>query len=49
MFRLQNGPKAALFEADGGAWKLQAMASIKEFLEKELKNEIESGFVTIIA
>ncbi|MBE0335090.1 hypothetical protein [Paenibacillus sp. 23TSA30-6] len=49
VFRLQSGPSAALFEADGGAWKLQAMASIKEHLNKELAKEIESGFVTIIA
>lgn len=49
VFRLQSGPRAALFEADGGAWKLQAMASIKEYLNKELSEQIESGFVTIIA
>lgn len=49
VFRMQSGPKAALFEADGGAWKLQAMASIKEHLNKELEKQIESGFVTIIA
>ncbi|MGG1651360.1 hypothetical protein [Paenibacillus sp. NRS-1780] len=49
VFRLQSGPRAALFEADGGAWKLQAMASIKEYLHAELSEEVESGFVTIIA
>ncbi|MBE7897278.1 hypothetical protein G7L40_00950 [Paenibacillus polymyxa] len=49
VFRLQSGPRAALFEADGGAWKLQAMASIKEHLYAELEDEIKSGFVTIIA
>lgn len=37
IFRMQNGPKAALFEADGGAWRLEAMKNIKEYLEKELK------------
>lgn len=36
VFRMQNGPRAALFEADGGAWKNEAMKSIKEYLEKEL-------------
>ncbi|MEC0234046.1 hypothetical protein P4H71_06840 [Paenibacillus kribbensis] len=55
VFRMQSGsdsgsgPKAALFEADGGAWKLQAMASVKEYLHVELSKEVESGFVTIIA
>jgi hypothetical protein len=32
VFRMQNGPKAALFEADGGAWKLEAMQRISTFL-----------------
>lgn len=49
VFRMKTGPSAALFEADGGAWKLQAMASIKEHLNTKLAKEIESGFVTIIA
>ncbi|WP_336078551.1 hypothetical protein [Paenibacillus sp. 203] len=49
VFRMKSGPSAALFEADGGAWKLQAMASIKEHLNTKLAKEIESGFVTIIA
>lgn len=38
IFRMQDGPKAALFEADGGAWKLSAMLNIKEYLEKELQD-----------
>lgn len=49
VFRMKSGPSAALFEADGGAWKLQAMAAIKEHLHLELEDEIKSGFVTIIA
>jgi len=39
VFRLRrrdNDNEAALFEADGGAWKEQAVASIKEYLRKEL-------------
>lgn len=40
IFRMQDGPKAALFEADGGAWRNEAMKNIKNFLEEELK-EIE--------
>lgn len=38
IFRMQEGPRAALFEADGGAWKNKAILSIKEFLTKELKD-----------
>ncbi|OSA69870.1 hypothetical protein [Clostridium botulinum] len=37
IFRMQQGPKAAIFEADGGAWRNQAMQSIKAYLEEELK------------
>ena len=36
VFRMQQGPRCALFEADGGAWRLEAMARIKAFLETEL-------------
>ena len=32
-----GGPSAALFEADGGYWKIAAMWSIKLFLEDALK------------
>lgn len=40
IFRLHEGKlglEAALFEADGGAWKREAMISIKYYLEEELK------------
>ena len=36
IFRMQEGPQAALYEADGGAWRNEAMKNIKEYLEKEL-------------
>ena len=49
IFRMQSGPKCALFEADGGAWKMAAMKNIKEYLETELKDELESEKVVIIA
>ncbi|NQX67956.1 hypothetical protein HQN90_17685 [Paenibacillus alba] len=49
VFRMQNGPRAALFEADGGAWKLQAILEIKRYLEHELRTEIDNGRVIIIA
>lgn len=39
VFRMQDGPRMALFEADGGAWKVEAMQKIKEYLQKELESE----------
>jgi hypothetical protein len=49
IFRMQTGPKCALFEADGGAWKLGAMESIKLYLETELNHFIEHNKLFIIA
>lgn len=37
IFRMQSGPSAALFEADGGAWRNEAMQRIKKYLEENLK------------
>jgi hypothetical protein len=39
VFRMQNGPRAALFEADAGAWKLRAMQGIKMYLKDHIKVE----------
>lgn len=56
VLRMQSGrnegdlPQAALFEADGTAWRLDAIQHIKEYFEKELPGELlESGKVVIIA
>ncbi|GGJ61788.1 hypothetical protein [Virgibacillus salexigens] len=49
VFRMQSGPECALFEADGGAWKNEAIDNIKGYLEASLKDEIESNRITIIA
>lgn len=49
IFRMQSGPRCALFEADGGAWKLSAMKNIKHYLENALSKEIEDGKIVIIA
>lgn len=46
IFRMKEGPSAALFEADGGAWRNKAIQNIKEYLEEELK-EVEN--IKIIA
>lgn len=37
IFRMQEGPAAAIYEADGGAWRNEAILSIKEHLQNELK------------
>lgn len=48
VFRMKDGPSAALFEADGGAWKLAALDGIKCYLEENLKERIEAGQVVIV-
>lgn len=44
-----SGPQAALFEADGGAWKNNAIAGIAGFLQDRLSALIEKGQITILA
>lgn len=34
VFRAKDGPMFALFEADNGAWRGQAMQNIKAYLER---------------
>lgn len=36
ILRLKEGPRAALFEADGGAWRNDAIENIKNYLEEKL-------------
>jgi hypothetical protein len=38
VFRMQEGPKAALFEADGGKWKIFAMQNVKDYLLENLED-----------
>lgn len=49
VFRMKDGPRFGIFEADGGAWKNQAIFNIKVFLENELKEEIDDKRITILA
>jgi hypothetical protein len=49
IFRMQSGPRCALFEADGGKWKLDAMNNIKNYLQEELKGLISTRQIIIIA
>lgn len=39
IFRMREGygVECAIFEADGGAWQIEAMQNVKAYLEKELK------------
>lgn len=47
IFRMQGDRaiQCALYEADGGAWKLEAIKNIKTYLEKELEGL--EGFIVI--
>jgi hypothetical protein len=49
IFRMKQGPVAALFEADGGAWRMDAILNIADYLKKNLDTEINSGKVHVIA
>lgn len=46
IFRMKEGPSAAIFVADGGAWKNDAILRIREYLQEQLK-EIDN--IEIIA
>lgn len=48
VFRMKdlNGVQCALFEADGGAWKIEAMQRIKDYLQESLK-EVKDQFIVI--
>lgn len=45
----QQGPECALFESDGGAWKVEAIDIIQAHLKKELASKIETGAVVLIS
>ncbi len=49
LLRLQEGGQIGLFEADGGAWRLDAKEQIKNKLTDLLHNEIITGKVVVIA
>lgn len=44
-----DGRKCALYEADGGAWKNEAISSISGWLGGRLGDLVESGVITILA
>ncbi|MBD8005848.1 hypothetical protein [Bacillus norwichensis] len=49
IFRMKDGPRGAIFEADGGAWRNQAIENIRAYLSEELADEINDERITIIA
>lgn len=48
VFRMQNGPAMAIFEADGGVWRNDAIENIRKYFEAELKDLIDDNSVVII-
>lgn len=46
--RMQSGPKVALFEADGGTWRLQARQNIKQYFQMELEELIDINRVVVL-
>lgn len=49
VFRVSAEKGFALFEADSGAWKLDAIEKMKKYYEEKLEEQIESGKVVILA
>ena len=47
LLRMRKGPEAALFEADGGAWKLAARKNIKQYFGVALADLIAAGKVIV--
>lgn len=48
LVRLSEGGYVALYEADGGAWKLQARNNVANYLRKELASLIENGKIIVV-
>lgn len=49
IFRMTDGPKFALFEADGGAWINDTINLIEEYLVNELADELEANKIVILS
>nr|DAK85045.1 MAG TPA: hypothetical protein [Caudoviricetes sp.] len=48
LFRISDRNAFALYEADGGAWKIKAKKNIRAFFEAALGDEIKTGSVVIL-
>ena len=49
ILRMKDGPQAALFEADGGMWKIQAMQSIEAYFKEHLSDLIKNDKLIILS
>ena len=49
VFRMAEGPKFALFEADGGAWINDTILLIESYLVEHLVDEINEGKIVILS
>jgi hypothetical protein len=52
IFRMKSGretPEMALFEADGGAWKNEAMKNIRDYLSDKLAKLVTEGKIVLIS
>ena len=48
LVRLSDGAQVALYEADGGAWKLRARRNIADYLKENLAELIEAGEAIVV-
>lgn len=48
LLRVRECGEMALFEADGGMWKLEVQEKISRYLKQALKSEIESELVVVL-
>lgn len=48
LLRLEEGSRVALWEADGGVWKLEATRNVAAYFETELADLIEEGKVVVL-
>ncbi len=48
LVRMQSGHKVALFEADGGAWKIETRKRVKAYFDEALKDLVTSKKVIVL-
>lgn len=48
LLRVRDGGKMALYEADGGMWKLEAQRNASDYLREALAEEIAAGTVVVV-
>ena len=48
LLRVRDGGEMALYEADGGMWKLEAQRNTSDYLREALAEEIANGTVVVV-